>query len=75
MERLKPWATEIWAGIVSCFCWFTPEHCEQVSHVLGMFANFFGALVAALTLIFVTYPKVIESRAFKRLCGQKNVKK
>lgn len=71
MEKMRPWATEIWAGIVSCFCWFTPEHCEQVSHVLGMIANLFGVSVAGLTLVFITMPKVMHSKLFKQLSTPK----
>jgi len=70
MDRLKYWLTDIWSGIVSFFCWFTPEHCDRISNILGMFTNFLGVLIALPTLLFITLPKVKKSTLFKSLFGK-----
>lgn len=74
MEKIKYWGTDLWCGIVSFFCWFTPEHCEQISSILGMLSNFLGTIIAIPTLIFITIPKVRQSPVFKKIVGKNDQK-
>ena len=62
MEKVKYWWEDIWGLFVSFACWFTPEHCERISSILGIFSSLVGLLIGIPTLIFITIPKIKQRR-------------
>lgn len=50
MEKANQWFLDAYSLLISCLCWFTPDHCDYATKIIALF-------IAIVTIVFITLPR------------------